>query len=33
VRFKIDENLPQEVSRLLREHGHDAVSVFDQTLF
>jgi predicted nuclease of predicted toxin-antitoxin system len=32
VRFKIDENLPQEVSRLLREHGHDAISVFEQTL-
>jgi predicted nuclease of predicted toxin-antitoxin system len=32
VRFKIDENLPQEVSRLLCEHGHDAVSVFDQTM-
>ena len=32
MRFKIDENLPQEVSQLLRERGHDAVSVFDQTL-
>jgi predicted nuclease of predicted toxin-antitoxin system len=32
VRFKIDENLPQEVSQLLREHGHDAVGVFDQTM-
>ena len=32
MRFKIDENLPREVSRLLCEHGHDAVSVFDQTL-
>jgi predicted nuclease of predicted toxin-antitoxin system len=32
VRFKIDENLPQEVAELLCENGHDAVSVFDQTL-
>jgi predicted nuclease of predicted toxin-antitoxin system len=32
VRFKIDENLPQEVSQLLCAHGHDAVSVFDQLL-
>ena len=32
MRFKIDENLPQEVAQLLCEHGHDAVSVFDETL-
>jgi predicted nuclease of predicted toxin-antitoxin system len=32
VRFKIDENLPQEVAQLLCENGHDAVSIFDQTL-
>lgn len=32
MRFKIDENLPQEVAQLLCENGHDAVSVFDQTL-
>ncbi|MBK1633210.1 hypothetical protein CKO31_21135 [Thiohalocapsa halophila] len=32
MRFKIDENLPQEVVELLCEHGHAAVSVFDQTL-
>jgi predicted nuclease of predicted toxin-antitoxin system len=32
VKFKIDENLPREVTQVLCEHGHDAVSVFDQTL-
>jgi predicted nuclease of predicted toxin-antitoxin system len=32
VRVKVDENLPQEVAQLLCENGHDAVSVFDQTL-
>jgi predicted nuclease of predicted toxin-antitoxin system len=32
VRLKIDENLPQEVAQLLCENGHDAISVFDQTL-
>jgi predicted nuclease of predicted toxin-antitoxin system len=32
VRFKVDENLPQEVAQLLCENGHDAFSVFDQTL-
>lgn len=32
MRFKIDENLPQEVALLLSERGHDAVSVFDQSL-
>lgn len=30
MRFKIDENLPSEVVDLLREAGHDAVSVLDQ---
>jgi len=30
--FKIDENLHEGVADLLREHGHDAVSVFDQHL-
>jgi len=30
VRFEVDENLPQEVARLLCENGHDAISVFDQ---
>ena len=32
VRFKIDENLPIEVSALLREAGHDAVTVLDEEL-
>jgi predicted nuclease of predicted toxin-antitoxin system len=32
VRFKVDENLPQAVAELLCENGHDALSVFDQTL-
>jgi len=30
--FKIDENLHEEVAELLREYGHDAVSVYDQQL-
>jgi predicted nuclease of predicted toxin-antitoxin system len=30
--FKTDENLHEEVAELLRQHGHDAVSVFDQHL-
>ena len=30
--FKIDENLPVEVADLLRQHGHDAVTVGDQQL-
>ena len=32
MKFKIDENLPQELEQILCEHGHDAVSVFDQRL-
>lgn len=32
MRFKVDENLPQEVAQLLCESGYDAVSVFDQAL-
>jgi predicted nuclease of predicted toxin-antitoxin system len=28
--FKIDENLHEEVAELLRQNGHDAVSVYDQ---
>ena len=32
MKFKIDENLPQEVCDLLREAGHDALSVVDQQL-
>ena len=30
MRFKIDENLPPEVTALLRQEGHEAVTVFDQ---
>ena len=32
MRFKADENLPVEVVDLLRQHGHDAMSVGDQQL-
>ena len=32
MNFKIDENLPLEFIDLLREAGHDAVSVLDQQL-
>ncbi len=30
--FKTDENLHEEVAELLRQNGHDAVSVYDQGL-
>jgi len=30
--FKVDENLPLEASVLLREAGHDALSVHDQEM-
>lgn len=30
--FKVDENLPVEVTEILREGGYDAVSVLDQEL-
>jgi predicted nuclease of predicted toxin-antitoxin system len=32
VRFKVDENLPQEVVDLLSKAGHDALSVVDEGL-
>jgi predicted nuclease of predicted toxin-antitoxin system len=32
VRFKVDENLHEEVADLLRQHGHDAVTVHDQQM-
>ena len=32
VRFKIDENLPAEVTSLLQQAGHDAASVLDERL-
>ena len=30
--FKVDENLPVEVAQVLREAGHEAVTVLDQHL-
>lgn len=30
MRFKLDENLPRQLRRLLTESGHDAVTVLDQ---
>ncbi|MBF0173618.1 MAG: DUF5615 family PIN-like protein [Magnetococcales bacterium] len=32
MKFKIDENLPAEVTVFLRSAGHDALSVRDQDL-
>ncbi len=32
ARFKIDENLPAAIAQLLREAGHDAVTVGEQGL-
>ena len=32
MEFKIDENLPSEACEILRDAGHDAVSVRDQRL-
>lgn len=32
MRFKLDENLPTELTDLLRDAGHDAKSVLDQGL-
>ena len=31
-KFKLDENMPTEATNLLRDAGHDAVSVVDQQL-
>jgi len=30
VRFKVDENLPVEAAELLRQSGHDAMTVLEQ---
>ncbi|MFC2031430.1 DUF5615 family PIN-like protein [Chloroflexota bacterium] len=30
MRVKVDEDLPQAAVQLMRHHGHDAVSVFEQ---
>jgi predicted nuclease of predicted toxin-antitoxin system len=32
MRFKIDENLHEDVAEILREHGHDARTVSDEGL-
>ena len=32
IRFKVDENLPRQVSDLLKAQGHDAITVRDQGL-
>ncbi len=32
MRFKTNENLHPEIAELLRRHGHDAVTVWDQGL-
>jgi predicted nuclease of predicted toxin-antitoxin system len=32
MQFKVDENLPREISSLLREAGHDAVTVGEQQM-
>ena len=32
MRFKLDENLPAELTELFRQAGHEAVSVLDQGL-
>lgn len=32
MRFKIDENLPVEVALLLRNAGHDAATLYDQSM-
>jgi len=32
VKFKVDENLPEEVTQLLRDAGWDALSVVDQKM-
>ena len=31
-RFQTDENLPNEAADLLRQHGHDAQTVFQEGL-
>lgn len=32
MKFKFDENLPAEAAELLRQAGHDAVTVLDQSM-
>jgi predicted nuclease of predicted toxin-antitoxin system len=32
MKFKVDENLPVEVAELLRDAGHDAITIHDEEL-
>ena len=32
MKFKVDENLPVEVAELLRDAGHDAITIYDEEL-
>jgi len=32
MKFKVDENLPDEVAELLRDAGHDAVTIYEERL-
>lgn len=32
MKFKLDENLPVEAAALLREAGHDALTILDQQM-
>lgn len=32
MRFKVDENLPDEVAELLRQAGHDATTIVEEAL-
>lgn len=32
MKFKVDENLPVDLTELFRTHGHDAMTVLDQDL-
>ena len=32
MKFKVDENLPVEAAELLRQEGHDAITILDQNL-
>jgi len=32
VKFKVDENLPEELAQLLRDAGWDALTVYDEAL-
>ena len=32
MQFKVDENLHEEVANLLRQHGHDAATVYNQQM-